>query len=57
MKVWFPFWLLDTTSEVCEEAASGGISPVFLVIVGLAVLGIVIMILQNFVWKKEEYYK
>lgn len=57
MKVWFPFWILDTTSEVCEEAASGGISPVFLVIVGLAVLGIVIMILQNFVWKKEEYYK
>ncbi len=52
------FRFLTSAAEISEEAAdTGGISPVFLVIAGLAAVGILIMIVQNFVLKKEEYYK
>lgn len=46
---------LAETSEAAEQTAS--VPPAFLVIVGLIAVGFVIMIIQNFVIKKEEYYK
>lgn len=46
---------LAEKSEAAEQTAS--VPPAFLVIVGLIAVGFVIMIIQNFVIKKEEYYK
>lgn len=40
-----------------EVAGSGGTHPAFWVIVGIAAVGLVIMFIQNFVIKREEYYK
>lgn len=42
-------------SEQIEN--SGGTNPVFWVIVGIAAIGLIIMFIQNFVIKREEYYK
>lgn len=54
--------LLNTVSENISEAGqiaedTSSVHPAFLVIVGVIVVGMVIMIIQNFVIKKEEYYK
>lgn len=46
---------LAETSEAAEQTAS--VPPAFLILVGLVAVGFVIMIIQNFVIKKEEYYK
>ena len=40
-----------------ESTANGGTHPVFWVIVGIAAIGLIIMFIQNFVIKREEYYK
>lgn len=40
-----------------EPAVSSGTHPVFWVIVGVAAIGLIIMFVQNFVIKREEYYK
>ena len=54
------FWqtLSASAAESSEQIESGGgTHPVFWVIVGIAVLGLIIMFIQNFVIKREEYYK
>ena len=45
----------DTSEAIAEE--SGSVHPAFLVICGIVAIGFVIMIIQNFIIKKEEYYK
>ena len=49
--------LAVSVSENSEQVASEGTHPVFWVIVGVAAVGLVIMFIQNFVIKREEYYK
>lgn len=53
----FPF--LNAVSEVSEvpEAASAPMHPAFIALLALVGIGFVIMIVQNFFIKKEEYYK
>lgn len=51
----FPF-LTSAVSEL-EEEPSGGTSPIFWGIVGVFAVGLVIMVIQNFVIKREEHYK
>ena len=45
----------DTSAVIAEEG--GSVHPAFLVICGIIAIGFVIMIVQNFIIKKEEYYK
>ena len=45
----------DASEAIAEE--SGSVHPAFLVICGIVAIGFVIMIIQNFIIKKEEYYK
>ena len=53
-----PFPLLHTVSEVSEALeASASMHPAFIVLLALVGIGFVIMIIQNFFIKKEEYYK
>ena len=50
--------LAISASESSEQIeSSGGTHPVFWVIVGIAAVGLIIMFIQNFVIKREEYYK
>ena len=49
--------LTVSAAENSQQAVSNGTHPVFWVIVGVAVVGLVIMFIQNFVIKREEYYK
>lgn len=54
--------LLTSAAESLSETSTAstepsGMHPAFLVLVGLVAVGFVIMIIQNFVIKKEEYYK
>ena len=44
-------------SETSETAQQNSTHPVFWGIVGVIAVCFVIMIIQNFVIKKEEYYK
>lgn len=54
----YVYALTASAAETSAEAASGGgTHPVFWVIVAVAAIGLVIMFVQNFVLKKEEYYK
>lgn len=47
-----------TAAESSEQIETGGgTHPVFWVIVGVAAVGLIIMFIQNFVIKREEYYK
>ena len=47
-----------TVSDVSTASeGSAEMHPAFLVLIGLVAIGFVIMIIQNFVIKKEEYYK
>jgi len=50
-------YLHSSAPEVSEAAEQHATHPMFWVIVGLIAIGFVIMIIQNFVIKKEEYYK
>ncbi len=51
----FPLLNLSEASESLPEASS---TPWFFwVIVGALAVGFVVMIVQNFILKKEEYYK
>lgn len=50
-------FLTSSVSEISETAGQDATNPVFWVIVGLIAVGFLIMIIQNFVIKKEEYYK
>jgi hypothetical protein len=45
----------DTSAVIAEEG--GSVHPAFLVICGIIAIGFVLMIVQNFIIKKEEYYK
>lgn len=45
----------DVSESIAEE--SGSVHPAFLIICGVVAIGFVIMIVQNFIIKKEEYYK
>lgn len=50
--------LAVSAAESSEQIeSSGGTHPVFWVIVGVAAVGLLIMFIQNFVIKREEYYK
>ena len=49
--------LTVSAAESSESTVSGGTHPVFWVIVGIAAIGLIIMFIQNFVIKREEYYK
>ena len=49
--------LAVSATESSEQTASGGTHPAFWVIVAIAVIGFVIMFIQNFVIKREEHYK
>ena len=50
--------LAVSAAESSEQIeSSGGTHPVFWVIVGIAAVGLIIMFIQNFVIKREEYYK
>lgn len=50
--------LAISAAESSEQIeSSGGTHPVFWVIVGIAAVGLIIMFIQNFVIKREEYYK
>ena len=54
------FWhILNTSSqpETSETVAQHSTHPAFWVIVGVVAVCFVIMIVQNFLIKKEEYYK
>ncbi len=51
----FRLLTVSDVSVVPEETSS--VHPAFLFIVGIVVVCFVIMIVQNFVIKKEEYYK
>lgn len=52
----FPF--LNAVSEVSEvPEASASMHPAFIALLALVGIGFVIMIIQNFFIKKEEYYK
>ena len=48
---------LSSVAESASEAAGRGAHPVFWIIVALAAVGLVVMVIQNFFIKKEEYYK
>lgn len=54
MKLFASFNISDV-SAVSET--SGEMHPAFMVLIGLVAIGFVIMIIQNFVIKKEEHYK
>lgn len=49
--------MLSTSDVSAAPEGSASMHPAFLVIVGLVAVGFVIMIIQNFVIKKEEHYK
>ncbi|MBO5735981.1 MAG: hypothetical protein J6S15_07775 [Clostridia bacterium] len=51
----FPFLNTSEVSEIPEATAS--MHPAFIAILVLVGIGFVIMIIQNFFIKKEEYYK
>lgn len=52
------FPLLNTASEVSEvPETSASMPPVFIALLVLVGIGFIIMIIQNFFIKKEEYYK
>lgn len=55
------YWLFRalavSAAENSEQAVSDRTHPVFWVIVGIAAVGLIIMFIQNFVIKREEYYK
>lgn len=50
-------FLTSSVPEISETVEQDATNPVFWVIVGLIAVGFLIMIIQNFVIKKEEYYK
>ena len=55
---WFLHALTAFSAESSEQIESGGgTHPVFWVIAGIAAIGLIIMFIQNFVIKREEYYK
>lgn len=49
--------LTSSAPEVSGAETQNSTHPAFWVIVGLIAVGFAIMIIQNFVIKKEEYYK
>ncbi len=53
----FHFLTTSSLAETSEAAEQSPTHPVFWVIVGVIAIGFAIMIVQNFVIKKEEYYK
>lgn len=56
--LWFlQLWSAETASSEASAAQAGGTSPLFIGIVVLVAIGMLVMIIQNFVLKKEEYYK
>lgn len=54
---WFLRLLTVSAAESSEQTANSGTHPAFWVIVGIAAIGLLIMFIQNFVIKREEYYK
>lgn len=48
---------LSSVAESAAEVAGNGSHPVFWIIAALAAVGLVVMVVQNFFIKKEEYYK
>lgn len=52
----FPFLNTSELSEI-PEAASASMHPAFIALLVLVGIGFVVMIIQNFIIKKEEYYK
>ena len=47
----------ESSEQIESSVESGGTHPVFWVIAGVAAIGLIIMVIQNFVIKREEYYK
>lgn len=50
-------FLASSAPESSEAAEQSATHPAFWVVVGIIAIGFAIMIIQNFVIKKEEYYK
>ncbi len=48
---------LSSAAESVAEGSGGGTHPVFWIIAALAAVGLIVMVIQNFFIKKEEYYK
>ena len=52
------FRLLNASSQASEMAEEAASTPWFFwVVVGALGVGFIVMIVQNFILKKEEYYK